>query len=79
VDRQDEEHCFRLQKDRVYYVRLSLARAAAGISRTDLASIGTCFGKFTKTGKFKLHVTCLDFLSQYAKVRRALWVGCCAC
>ncbi len=29
---------------------------------------GTCFGKFTKTKKFKLHVTCLDYLAPYAKV-----------
>lgn len=29
--------------------------------------MGTCFGKFTKTGKFKLHITCLDYVSLYAK------------
>eukprot|EP00727_Mastigamoeba_balamuthi_P006142 m51a1_g2147 putative 60s ribosome subunit biogenesis protein nip7 homolog (184) ;mRNA; r:8671-9642 len=72
VERQDEPHCFRLQKDRVYYVRESVARAAAGVPRTDLVSLGTCFGKFTKTGKFKLHVTCLDYLAQYAKYK--VWV-----
>ncbi len=32
-------------------------------------SVGTCFGKFTKTKKFRLHITCLDYLAQYAKVR----------
>jgi 60S ribosome subunit biogenesis protein NIP7 len=31
-------------------------------------SLGTCFGKFTKSRKFKLHVTCLDHIAQYAKV-----------
>lgn len=31
-------------------------------------SVGTCFGKFTKTNKFRLHITALDFLAPYAKV-----------
>lgn len=31
-------------------------------------SVGTCFGKFTKTTKFRLHITALDFLAPYAKV-----------
>lgn len=29
---------------------------------------GTCFGKFTKSQKFRLSVTALDFLAPYAKV-----------
>lgn len=32
-------------------------------------SLGTCFGKFSKTGKFRLHITALDFLAQYAKFK----------
>jgi len=32
-----------------------------------LFHVGTCFGKFTKSGKFKLHVTCLDYLTKYCK------------
>ena len=43
-------------------------KQAVPIDRKHLVSIGTCFGKFSKTGKFKLHITCLDFLSQYAEV-----------
>lgn len=31
-------------------------------------TIGVCFGKFTKTMKFKMHVTCLDYLAHFAKV-----------
>jgi 60S ribosome subunit biogenesis protein NIP7 len=34
----------RLQKDRVYYVRLSLANLATSISRDKLLSLGTCLG-----------------------------------
>ncbi len=32
-----------------------------------LKSIGTCFGKFTKGGKFRIHITCLDYLAKFAK------------
>lgn len=37
-----------------------------------MVTIGVCFGKFTKTKKFKLHVTALDYLAQYAKYK--IWV-----
>ena len=42
-----------------------------GISeaRPNLVSLGTCFGKFSKSGKFKLHITALDYLAQYAKYK----------
>lgn len=43
-------------------------RQATSVSRDTLLSLGTCFGKFTKSGKFRLHITCLDYISQYAKV-----------
>jgi 60S ribosome subunit biogenesis protein NIP7 len=35
-------------------------------------SLGTCFGKFTKSGKFRLTIQCLDYLSKYAKNK--VWV-----
>ena len=43
-------------------------RQATSVSRDTLLSLGTCFGKFTKTGKFRLHITALDYVSQHAKV-----------
>lgn len=43
-------------------------RQATSVSRDTLLSLGTCFGKFTKSGKFRLHITALDYVSQYAKV-----------
>ncbi|KAL7717015.1 60S ribosome subunit biogenesis protein NIP7-like protein [Entamoeba marina] len=72
IDNKDDEYCFRLQKDRVYYCRLALAEISTSIARDKLLSIGTCFGKFTKTGKFKLHITSLPYLSQYCTVK--IWV-----
>ena len=50
-------------------------RRATNVQRKKLVSLGVCFGKFTKTKKFKLHITSLDILSQYARVRQ-LFVCC---
>lgn len=47
-------------------------KRAISIGREELLSLGTCFGKFTKTGKFRLSVTCLEYLSQFAKYK--VWV-----
>lgn len=44
-------------------------RLATSIARGNLVSLGTCFGKFSKSGKFKLHVTCLDWISGLAKYK----------
>ena len=68
IDRPEGLYCFRLQKDRVYYVSEKTMKIAATIPRHNLISLGTCFGKFTKSGKFRLHVTALDFLAPYAPV-----------
>ncbi|CAM6085928.1 unnamed protein product [Calypogeia fissa] len=65
-------YCFRLHKQRVYYVSESLVRRATNISRDKLCSLGTCLGKFTKSGKFRLTVTCLDLLAKYAKFK--IWL-----
>ena len=69
IDRTDEPYCFRLHKDRVYYVSESSMRLGVSVARPNLISIGTCFGKFSKSGKFKLHITALDVLAQYAKYK----------
>ncbi|NXW48398.1 NIP7 protein, partial [Nyctiprogne leucopyga] len=72
VDRPDGTYCFRLHRDRVFYLSEKLLKAAASIPRAGLVSLGTCFGKFTKTQKFRLSVTALDFLAPYAKYK--VWV-----
>ncbi|TKA29735.1 60S ribosome subunit biogenesis protein nip7 [Salinomyces thailandicus] len=63
---------FVIQKDRVYYVRTALANLATSIARDSLLSLGTCLGKFTKTGKFRLHITALDILAPHARYK--VWV-----
>lgn len=68
----DDRFVFRLHASRVYYVRLSLANLATSIARTNLLSLGTCLGKFTKTGKFRLHITALDVIAPHARYK--VWV-----
>lgn len=73
INRSDERHCFRIAaKDRVYYISETVMKAASTISRDALLSFGTCIGKFTKSGKFMMHITALDYLSQYAQYK--VWV-----
>ena len=62
-------HCFRLHKGRVYYVSEASMRLSISVARSNLVSLGTCLGKFSKSGKFKLHITSLDYLAQYAKYK----------
>eukprot|EP00945_MAST-04E_sp_MAST-4E-sp1_P005738 g5738.t1 len=69
IDRKDQPHCFRLHKDKVYYVSESIMRQATNVGSEQLLLLGTCFGKFTKSRNVKLHITCLDYLSQYAKYK----------
>ncbi|GAB1732805.1 60S ribosome subunit biogenesis protein [Hortaea werneckii] len=70
--KSSDRYVFRIQKDRVYYVRESLANLATSIARDSLLSLGTCLGKFTKTGKFRLHVTALDVIAPHARYK--VWV-----
>lgn len=69
IDRPDDTYCFRLNNDRVYYCSEELMKRAANVGREQLVSLGTCFGKFTKTQKFRLHITALDYLAPYAKYK----------
>jgi len=43
-------------------------KSATSINKDNLLHCGTCLGKFTKSGKFRLHITALDYLAQYSKV-----------
>jgi len=72
VDRKDEDYCFRLHKDKVYYVSESIMRKAVTVGKKELLSLGTRVGKFTKTRKFKIQITFLDYLAQYALYK--VWI-----
>ncbi|KAI0866722.1 60S ribosome subunit biogenesis protein NIP7 [Xylaria cubensis] len=89
-----DRYVFRLIKDRVYYVLLSIANLATSVARDNLASVGICLGrippfinrklvarwtdrwiltgKFTKTLKFRLHITALPILAAHARYK--IWI-----
>ena len=71
----DERWCFRLHKDRVYYISERMMLLASNFDRKKIMSMGTKFGKFTHSGKFHLHVTCLDYVAQFALYKVGQWVG----
>lgn len=60
-------YVFRLHKNRVFYCNEEVLKLASHFERKKLISIGTCLGKFTKSGKFRLLITCLDYIAKYAK------------
>jgi ribosome biogenesis protein Nip4 len=53
-----------------YYVSEHVLKGASAIGRKELALLGTCFGKFSGSGKFRLHITCLDYLAQVCPAAR---------
>ena len=42
---EDERYVFRLSQQRVFHVRLSIAKLATSVARNKLLSLGTCLGK----------------------------------
>jgi 60S ribosome subunit biogenesis protein NIP7 len=62
-----ESYCFRLHKNKIYYIRESVMRKSTNISRDKLVSLGTQIGKFTHSGKFRLTITSLDLIAEFAK------------
>ena len=68
IDRGDDAYCFRYHRERVYYVSETIMRKSLSVSRKNLVSLGVCFGRFTRSKKFILHITALEYLAPYAKV-----------
>lgn len=74
IDRPDGTYCFREKKDRIYYVSEKILSLAHTVSPDNLVSLGTCLGKFTKSGKFKLHITALTYIAPYAQVNKIIYM-----
>ncbi|VFQ76316.1 unnamed protein product [Cuscuta campestris] len=66
-DQAPGRYCFRLQKNRVYYVSESIVKRAISIKKDNLISLGTQIGKFTKGDKFHLTIQSLTLLAAHAK------------
>ncbi|KAF0989110.1 hypothetical protein HZS_6680, partial [Henneguya salminicola] len=66
LERSDGTYCFRLNHGRVYYMKETILKKASCIAKKNLMSLGACFGKFTKSNQFHLHITALDYIAPYA-------------
>ena len=69
IESPDGRWCFRLHRDRVYYISEHMVKHASALPKDQLVSLGCLFGKFTKSKKFRLHVTCLDYVAKHAQHR----------
>lgn len=49
-----------------------ILKLAENLQPEKLVCVGTCFGKFTKGNKFKLHITALTYLAPYAQYK--VWI-----
>ena len=50
----------------MYYVSNGTLRHASQLPAESILSLGTCLGKFSKSGsKFKIHITALELLNRY--------------
>lgn len=65
-----KDSAVRLHNNRVYLLKNELL--SHSVSAAKLQSIGMLLGKFTHSGKFKLSVTCLPLLEQYATYK--IWL-----
>ncbi len=69
---ENDKMVFRMIKKRVYFLSTKLLKQSSVFSKENLLHIGTCFGQFSSTNKFRLHITCLDILSKYTS--RKVWL-----
>lgn len=72
LERDDKTFVFRLHRNRVFYCDENLLKYAGHFEKKKLISFGTCIGKFTKSSKFRLHISALGILSKFAKYK--VWV-----
>jgi 60S ribosome subunit biogenesis protein NIP7 len=49
-----------------------MLKLAENLNPDNLISVGTCFGKFTKSNKFLLQITALTYLAPYAQYK--VWI-----
>jgi 60S ribosome subunit biogenesis protein NIP7 len=72
IEREDRVYVFRLHRSRVFYCDEEMIKYAEHFEKKKLISIGTCIGKFTKTGKFRINITALEYLAKFAKYK--IWL-----
>lgn len=68
----EEEYCFRLHKNRIWYMPLRLARLASCVAKTNLMGIGVLFARITHNQNVRIQVTALEYIAQYSLFK--IWV-----
>lgn len=61
----DPKPIFLLRRNRVSIANEKLVRFLSSVPHKKLIGVGTYIGKFTKSNKFKLQITALDYLAHY--------------
>lgn len=69
---ENSKKVFRMIKKRVYYCSTKMLKQSSVFAKEHLLHIGTCFGQFSNSNKFRLHITCLDILNKYTS--RKVWL-----
>jgi 60S ribosome subunit biogenesis protein NIP7 len=72
LTREGENWTFQEHHGRVYYMRESMAPYCKPFAHKQLLSAGVCMGKFTKKGRFFVHITALPLLAPLAQYK--VWV-----
>ncbi len=70
--KENDDKVFRMIKNRVYYLSTKMLRQCSVFAKDKLIHCGVCFGQFSKTKKFRLHITCLGILKKYTG--RKVWL-----
>ena len=71
IDTEDDGSV-NLARDRVFYVNSTIASMATNVPREELLTASLFVSKFTKGGKSRLNISCLDYLAKYCKNK--IWV-----
>eukprot|EP01057_Protomagalhaensia_wolfi_P001776 Protomagalhaensia_wolfi_Nauph_80__1775@NODE_2104_length_1212_cov_29_504689_g1645_i0_p1_GENE_NODE_2104_length_1212_cov_29_504689_g1645_i0NODE_2104_length_1212_cov_29_504689_g1645_i0_p1_ORF_typecomplete_len190_score35_28UPF0113/PF03657_13/5_5e30UPF0113_N/PF17833_1/1_4e25UPF0113_N/PF17833_1/1_2e04PUA/PF01472_20/2_4e03PUA/PF01472_20/0_0067_NODE_2104_length_1212_cov_29_504689_g1645_i029598 len=58
-------HVFRLNQARVFIMSETLVKACSSIPKKQLIAAGVCIGKFTKSKRFHLQISALEYLAQF--------------
>jgi 60S ribosome subunit biogenesis protein NIP7 len=72
IEQENGAWTFQQHHQRVYYLRESLAKMCKPFAYKLLLSAGVCMGKFTKKGRFFVHITALPILAPFALYK--VWV-----
>lgn len=63
---------FRVIRQKVYLIPAQVVKQCSVFGKKELLHAGVCFGQFSKSGKFRIQVTCTDFLSRFSS--RKIWL-----